>query len=462
MLPKHRSSAAPPIMLPASPSLGANASWRSKTSTTTNTYTANEASLAPFSTLAHRLGLLQHAPRRLRTLVPLLLLLLALLALVDRSLDVNDNGLGYLWVLPKIHDIANKTDPATHSQADFDNTPKPLTDLGWEADLVYGNVGSTDPDEYRRDLEDFLHRAFPASDSNTTDPDSLLSVLHHFLPPPLVPYVPPPQQALQQLYLLPFQYLRHAVSELIYGPPPPPVIPHHAIPERVYQTSWQPGPDPPNNKPWPASWRGKNPNTPYQYFDNPAAATFIDERFNHSLTTKDGRGGIADTYHVMSKVPVMQSDFWRYAILASEGGIYSDLDTVCLKPISQWHRNPWIQNQADPQALPSLIVGVEQDVGSRRDWHQWWPRPLGLVQWTIAGARGHPVLIDVLRRVSEVVNPHNASLAQTVYEMGEAMHRNLDAVVEQTGPGPWTDSVLRCECGGRTPFPSRLPDKHLR
>merc|ERR1711939_86269 len=145
----------------------------------------------------------------------------------------------------------------------------------------------------------------------------------------------------------------------------------------------------------------------------------------------------------MSKVPVMQSDFWRYAILASEGGIYSDLDTVCLKPISQWHRNPWIQNQADPQALPSLIVGVEQDVGSRRDWHQWWPRPLGLVQWTIAGARGHPVLIDVLRRVSEVVNPHNASLAQTVYEMGEAMHRNLDAVVEQTGPGPWTDSVLR-------------------
>ena len=25
---------------------------------------------------------------------------------------------------------------------------------------------------------------------------------------------------------------------------------------------------------------------------------------------------------------------------------------------------------------PSVVVGVEADVGGREDWHDWWPRPV--------------------------------------------------------------------------------------
>lgn len=30
---------------------------------------------------------------------------------------------------------------------------------------------------------------------------------------------------------------------------------------------------------------------------------------------------------------------------------------------------------------------------------QWWPRPLGICQWTLSGAPHHPIFIDVTRRV---------------------------------------------------------------
>lgn len=33
------------------------------------------------------------------------------------------------------------------------------------------------------------------------------------------------------------------------------------------------------------------------------------------------------------KVPVLKSDLLRYMVLESEGGVYSDLDTVAIKPV---------------------------------------------------------------------------------------------------------------------------------
>lgn len=123
-----------------------------------------------------------------------------------------------------------------------------------------------------------------------------------------------------------------------------------------------------------------------------------------------------------------------------------------MKPIDGWHRFPWQRSltvfQNEPRARPSLIVGVEVDVGERGDWKKWWPRPLGIAQWTIAGTAGHPVLIDTMRRVSEAVNPYpqpGASVNEVQEGLAEQSHRNLDAVVEKTGPGPFTDAVLRCE-----------------
>jgi mannosyltransferase OCH1-like enzyme len=65
---------------------------------------------------------------------------------------------------------------------------------------------------------------------------------------------------------------------------------------------------------------------------------------------------------------ILKADLFRYLLLAKYGGIYSDIDTQCLKPISSWSTST---------TTTSLMVGVEADP-NREDWEQWYARRL---QW---------------------------------------------------------------------------------
>jgi alpha 1,6-mannosyltransferase len=85
----------------------------------------------------------------------------------------------------------------------------------------------------------------------------------------------------------------------------------------------------------------------------------------------------------------------RYLILLLNGGIYSDTDTTLLKPPSSWGRGAklfrdgagWVDEASlerieageDVETVlgePSVVVGIEADVGGREDWFDWWPRPV--------------------------------------------------------------------------------------
>lgn len=335
--------------------------------------------------------------------------------------------------------------PSPFHQQKLDDSPepepRPLTELGFEADYVYENIGSTSLADYRDDLEGFLLSKFPSSDADERDPDSLMSILHTFVPPAARGQIIHPQKALQHLVFMPWRWAFKALVRLWVGPPPEapkPVQP--TIPKKIFQTGPFEGKEPPPQKLLPRSWKKHNPNHMYQYFDNTAAAEYVNARFNESFVNGGKGGGVAQTYMHMKDVPVMQSDFWRYAILATEGGVYSDFDTKCLKPVDRWHKKPWRRNlfENEPSPEPAIIVGIEVDVGSRSDWHSWWPRPLGLVQWTIASTKGHPILIDAMRRVVEAISQTNASASSA-----EGQHLKVESIVETTGPGPFTDSVLR-------------------
>jgi alpha 1,6-mannosyltransferase len=88
----------------------------------------------------------------------------------------------------------------------------------------------------------------------------------------------------------------------------------------------------------------------------------------------------------------------RYTLLYLVGGVYTDTDTSLLKAITDWGEDPDLYRQGrgwlfpedrvgEPTEdeldelkrglkRPSVIVGVESDVGDREDWHDWWSRPV--------------------------------------------------------------------------------------
>ena len=79
---------------------------------------------------------------------------------------------------------------------------------------------------------------------------------------------------------------------------------------------------------------------------------------------------------------VMRADVWRVAIVYIYGGLYTDLDTICLTPINQWI------NTGD------LIVMVETPHGS-------------LANFSFAASARHPALYTVLETFLEIYREPN-------------------------------------------------------
>lgn len=284
--------------------------------TTTSSSTISNSSTAPLlPTPAFTSFYFGQIRRRLVLLLTLLLACLLFLASLKRYTTGDIFTSAYFGSI---------TASRTSQEEPLVLEPQPLTELGFEADYVYENIGSTIRSDYLEDLENFLWRSFPALDNDENDPDSLVSLLHTFVPPTPRAMIIHPQQAFRHLIFLPFRWVYIKMNSLWKEPeaPPPPLQP--TIPNRIYQTGPYPGKAPPNDKILPLTWQKGNPLYNYSYFDNEAALEFINKRFNESHVNKGRGGGVAATYTSMRDVPVMQSDFWRYAVLASEGGVYSE------------------------------------------------------------------------------------------------------------------------------------------
>jgi alpha 1,6-mannosyltransferase len=134
---------------------------------------------------------------------------------------------------------------------------------------------------------------------------------------------------------------------------------------------------------------------------------------------------VIEAYNAMP-VPVLKADFFRYLILLARGGIYSDIDTSALKPAFEWI----------PSDVPAnsygLVIGIEADP-DRPDWADWYSRRIQFCQWTIQSKPGHPVLVDVVVRITE----------ETLRRKREGkLTKDHKDIVEFTGPAVWTDTVF--------------------
>lgn len=109
---------------------------------------------------------------------------------------------------------------------------------------------------------------------------------------------------------------------------------------------------------------------------------------------------------------------------------------------------------------PAVIVAVDVDVHAKQGWERYWPRPLGICQWTLSSAPNHPIFLDAVRRVvnsSRVVQAweeqRDEEVTRLEREQPRGWSREVDrlrklgrseamSVMEWTGPGLFTDSVL--------------------
>jgi len=147
------------------------------------------------------------------------------------------------------------------------------------------------------------------------------------------------------------------------------------------------------------TWISKNPGWKCEIYDDTDIERYIKSYWS------------AKMYKFFKALPigVMKADLWRYLILKTHGGVYSDIDSECLKPISEW------EEQQKFNTKDILLIGLENDEH--------------LCQWTIYSTKEHPVMKYVC---DYILNN---------YEKNGINTKDKNFVHKTTGPAIWTAAI---------------------
>ena len=167
------------------------------------------------------------------------------------------------------------------------------------------------------------------------------------------------------------------------------------------------------------SWIAHSPSYVYTILDKAGALEIMS-----TLTWDARRSYILPLYESMRR-RVMRADFLRYLLLAMEGGVYSDMDTLLVKPIGHWVPDEY-------KDATRLILGIEADHSP--------PIPgtsfeTQFCQWTLAAAANHPVMWAMVESIREAVENRLANSTSSEF--------TDDDVLDITGPAGWTRVVYK-------------------
>ena len=179
------------------------------------------------------------------------------------------------------------------------------------------------------------------------------------------------------------------------------------------------------------SWEKRNRDFQRRFYDDEGVLAFVRDRAPEYLAA----------YQALWK-PVLQANFFRYIVVLKEGGLYSDVDVACMRGFSAYFR-----------PTDRLVVGIERLMPSFEAAHfsapgAKGPRALQFLQWTFGAPEpGHPALRDLCDTIKQWVltnvPPGGGRGPGPRYSAYAAEHGDDMAIMEFTGPGVWTDAVLR-------------------
>ncbi|KAL1841772.1 hypothetical protein VTJ49DRAFT_6610 [Mycothermus thermophilus] len=171
------------------------------------------------------------------------------------------------------------------------------------------------------------------------------------------------------------------------------------------------------------TWLALNPDYTYTLVGQKGGDEFVENNFGHEPR-------IVEAYRKMPNVG-MKSDLLRYLLLWAQGGVYTDTDTVALKPI-----DVWVPEEMRDEV--AVVVGIEFD---RRDGPPWadilhWVQ---FCQWTIAAAPGHPVFGKMVHRVLDALDDLSAAHGVPIDQLKPSSFE----VMNSTGPAAWSEVVFK-------------------
>ncbi|RNI30967.1 hypothetical protein EFY79_21135, partial [Hanamia caeni] len=139
------------------------------------------------------------------------------------------------------------------------------------------------------------------------------------------------------------------------------------IPKTIWQT-FKTNQVPAIMKDYVDSWITKNPEYEYRFYDDEDVKDFLSSNFPEFYT---GFNKI--------KFGASKSDLWRYLIIYKYGGVYADIDCLCVNPLRQW---------IDSSSMYVTQLGTNKDI----------------CQWLLMSIPGNPIFLKAAERSLENIN----------------------------------------------------------
>ncbi|KAJ5856445.1 uncharacterized protein N7529_010389 [Penicillium soppii] len=160
------------------------------------------------------------------------------------------------------------------------------------------------------------------------------------------------------------------------------------------------------------SWLKENPTLRHEILTDGSADEYVRDNFADYPEIRD--------LYLSLPVPILKADLLRQLILYNDGGIWSDLDVTCHKPISTWIPEEY-RNRTN------VVVGLEFD-GSQ------------FASWTVMSKPKTSHSVAVVKYVIEKLQASAAEHNRTTAELNMTM---ISDVVDVTGPQAMTVAILR-------------------
>ncbi|CAI7657496.1 unnamed protein product [Penicillium glandicola] len=160
------------------------------------------------------------------------------------------------------------------------------------------------------------------------------------------------------------------------------------------------------------SWLDMNPRLRHEILTDDSADEYVREQFADYPD-------IVDLY-LSLPVPILKADLIRQLILYADGGIWSDLDVSCHRPIYTWIPEQY-QNQTN------VVVGLECD-------------GFQFTSWTVMAK---PKTSHIVAVIEYVIDGLEASAAQHNVTTAELDMTMISDVVDVTGPQAMTVALLQ-------------------
>lgn len=226
----------------------------------------------------------------------------------------------------------------------------------------------------------------------------------------------------------PIPYLQ--VESAVHNPPTqsPPVNPPHStssFPLKIWQTANISLPElSAKTQSSILTWTAKNPSYRHELLTFARTTTYA----RQTLISHKDSSLLTDFLAIQD--PILRADLIRYILLYSEGGVYADTDTHCLRPIEDWI-------PAHLRNNVSLVLGIEGDSGSTDKLIPGFSYPVQFASWTIFAKPGHPILNKLIGRVQTQL--HSLATRQNTTLRG-IVPTYMD-VMDTTGPGVFSGSI---------------------